>query len=115
MLVSTKNVASTVKRIRTSGTPMAIQRKKPMCVPVMRSMSPIPIRFGGVPTGVAIPPTEAPNEVMSIITVANLRSASSCPADPLRNCATIDTPIGNIIAVVAVLLIHIEMTVPTRP
>jgi hypothetical protein len=26
-----------------------------------------------------------------------------------------ETPIGNIMAVVAVLLIHIEMTVPTRP
>jgi hypothetical protein len=73
---------------------------------------PMPIRFGGVPTGVAMPPIDAPNAVMSIITNANWRA----PAMPLRaRCATIDRPIGNIIAVVAVLLIHIDRTVVTAP
>jgi hypothetical protein len=33
----------------------------------------------------------------------------------LVRCATIERPIGNIIAVVAVLLIHIEMAVATPP
>ncbi len=73
------------------------------------------MRFGGVPTGVAIPPIDAPKDVMSIIAIANLRSDSSPPDAPRRSCATIETPIGNIIAVVAVLLIHIEMTVATNP
>ena len=72
----------------------------------------MPMRFGGVPTGVAMPPIEAPNEVISIITSANCRA----PVAPVRaRCATIDRPMGYIIAVVAVLLIHIESSVVTAP
>ncbi len=59
----------------TIGTPIAIHWKKSMWTCVMRSIMPMPIRFGGVPTGVAMPPIEAPNEVISIIAMANLRIA----------------------------------------
>ena len=38
-------------------------------------MRPMPIRLGGVPTGVARPPTEAPNDVISIIPMANRAAA----------------------------------------
>src|SRR5689334_4455669 len=73
---------------------------------------PTPMRFGGVPTGVPMPPIDAANEVISIITIANWRA----PARPVRaRCATIDRQIGNIMAVVAVLLIHIERNVLTAP
>ena len=75
---------------------------------------PMPIRFGGVPIGVPMPPIEAPNAVISIIAIANSRLSAPTP-DPSVRWATIDSPIGNIIAVVAVLLIHIEMPVPTAP
>ena len=61
-----------------------------------------------------MPPMDAPNAAISIIAVAKLRLASS-DSRPLVRCATIDRPIGNIIAVVAVLLIHIEMAVATPP
>ena len=48
----------------------------------------MPIRFGGVPTGVAIPPTDAPNEVRSISPSANCRTecleASSRGATRIR-------------------------------
>ena len=78
----------------------------------------MPIRFGGVPTGVAMPPTDAPNDVISISPSANRRTrpraASSGGARRIR-WLTIASPIGNIIAVVAVLLIHIEIAVATPP
>ena len=75
---------------------------------------PMPIRFGGVPTGVPIPPIEAPNAVISIIASANCADRAGGAALVRVRCATIDSPIGNIIAVVAVLLIHIDSTVQTR-
>ena len=37
----------------------------------------MPIRFGGVPTGVAMPPTDAPNDVISISPSANRRTATA--------------------------------------
>ena len=75
----------------------------------------MPIRFGGVPTGVPMPPIDAPNAVISIMP-ARSGAAPSGDAVPRRpTWATIDSPIGNIIAVVAVLLIHIEMQVATAP
>ena len=46
----------------------------PMAVTAMRSSMPMPIRLGGVPTGVAIPPTDAPKEVRSIKPSANCRT-----------------------------------------
>ena len=85
-----------------------------MRVPVMRASMPMPIRFGGVPIGVPMPPTEAPKAAISIIAIAKSRLPCS-PSRPSVMCATIDSPIGNIIAVVAVLLIHIEMPAATPP
>ncbi len=81
---------------------------------MIRSSMPMPIRFGGVPIGVPMPPIEAPNAAINIIAVAKFRLAG-CDSRPCVRCATIDRPIGNIIAVVAVLLIHIEMPVATAP
>ena len=59
-----------------------------------------------------MPPIDAPNAAINIIAVAKLRLVTSRLA-ALGQCATIDNPIGNIIAVVAVLLIHIEIPVAT--
>ncbi len=75
---------------------------------------PIPIRFGGVPTGVPMPPIDGPNDVISIIASAYRRTIA-LSGDVRDRCAMIDKPIGNIIAVVAVLLIHIESAVQTAP
>ena len=67
-----------------TGTPITIHWKNVTSVPVSRSSMPMPIRFGGVPTGVPMPPIDAPNEVMSIITSANWRA----PEAPVRaRCA----------------------------
>ncbi len=83
--------------------------------PPSRAMKPSPIRFGGVPTGVAMPPTEAANDVTSIMLIANRRTASGDAVPRSPTWPTIERPIGNSIAVVAVLLIHIEITVATAP
>ena len=80
----------------------------------MRSSIPLPMRFGGVPMGVPNPPIDAPKAAISIIAVAKFLAATF-DSWPLVRWATIDNPIGNIIAVVAVLLIHIEMPVATAP
>jgi hypothetical protein len=88
-----------------AGTPSTIQCTNVTWIPANRSSIPMPIRFGGVPTGVATPPIDAPNDVISIVTSASCRA----PAVPRRAwCVTTDSPIGNIMAVAAVLLIHIE-------
>ena len=97
-----------------SGTPTSIHWKNEMFTWAMRSSMPLPMRLGGVPIGVPIPPIEAPNAAINIMAVAKLRLPIS-DSRPLVRCATIDSPIGNIIAVVAVLLIHIEMPVATAP
>ena len=76
--------------------------------PAIRFSMPMPIRFGGVPIGVPMPPIDAPNAQISIIAIANSRLPASAHGPAVR-WATIDSPIGNIIAVVAVLLIHIEI------
>ncbi len=84
------------------------------------------MRLGGVPTGVARPPTEAPNDVISIIPMANRAAGDrpgagapgvgSSPRSPApTTCAAIARPIGYIIAVVATLLIQAEMNVVTAP
>ena len=54
----------------TTGTPISNHWKNVISTPSWDRMKPMPIRFGGVPTGVASPPTEAANEVMSIKAVA---------------------------------------------
>jgi hypothetical protein len=99
--------------------------------------------LGGVPTGVASPPTEAPNDVISIMPKAKRRAArdrggagslvggaagsaavggADTPAvgGPCRSpapvtWAAIASPIGYIIAVVATLLIQAERKVVTAP
>ncbi len=55
-----------MKSSRTIGTPISIQRKNPMSTPSWERMKPSPIRFGGVPTGVASPPMDAANDVISM-------------------------------------------------
>ena len=90
-----------------AGTPMAIHWKNVISTSAKRCSMPMPMRLGGVPTGVPIPPMEAANDVMSIAARANCRA----PVPPVRaRCAAIDSPIGYIMAVVAVLLIHMERT-----
>ena len=57
-------------------------------------------------------------ETFNQVASANRRSLALAPSSlaPTRcRCATIDSPIGNIIAVVAVLLIHMEIAVHTAP
>jgi hypothetical protein len=83
-------------------------------MPAIRLNMPMPMRFGGVPIGVPRPPMEAPNAAISIIAVAKSRLAGS-DSRPSVTWATIDRPIGNIMAVVAVLLIHIEIAAATPP
>src|SRR5262245_49082480 len=79
-------------------------------------MNPSPITLGGVPMGVASPPTEAANDVISIMPVAYRRSIvpASGLAGSYRNLR-IDSPIASIIAVVAVFEIHAEMNAVTAP
>jgi len=70
--------------------------------PVNCSSSLSPIRFGAVPTGVAMPPSDGAYEVMS-------RMATSSRRDPKRSAVRAS---GNSSAVVAVLLTHAEMPQP---
>ena len=92
----------------TGRTRCARRRCAPAC--------PMPIRLGGVPMGVPIPPTDAPNAAHQHHRGRERRGCARVRlAGPRVRCATIDSPIGNIIAVVAVLLIHIEIAVATAP
>lgn len=52
------------------GTPISIQRKKGISTPSWERMKPSPMTFGGVPTGVARPPIQAANDVISMSAVA---------------------------------------------
>ena len=52
--------ARTTNMARQMGKAMAIHWAKEMRVPVASSIRPRPIRFGGEPTGVSNPPTDAP-------------------------------------------------------
>jgi len=79
-----------------------------------RSM-PRPIRFGGVPTGVPTPPMEAAKVSISISRRAKRRTPAGLPAALSVRCVTIESAMGNSIAAVAVLLIHIESAVATAP
>ena len=71
---------------------------------------PTPIRFGGVPIGVAIPPIDAPNAVMSIMVVEKRLNCGCVAIGCVDRWLTMESPIGNIMAAVAVLLIHIDRT-----
>ncbi len=108
-------MTSARNRIVTTGTPIAIHEKKEIRTPAIFSSMPMPIRFGGVPTGVPMPPIDGPNDVISIMASAKRRTSAGCVVAVRIRCATIDSPMGNIIAVVAVLLIHIEINVQTAP
>ena len=95
-MIGTANSIHSMNVIRTS-------RKSP-------SM-PITIRFGGVPTGVAMPPREHPSAVISISAVPYERGTSL--SDSMN--AMRDIPIGTSIAAVAVLLIHAERNAASTP
>ena len=63
------------------GTATAIHVKKLMSTPVLFRMRPIPIRFGGEPTGVPIPPMLAPYATINMVPVAKgQRRASIGPS-----------------------------------
>src|SRR6186997_368538 len=98
---------------RTAGTPISIHLRKLMSTPSWERMNPIPLTLGGVPTGVARPPIEAANEVISISAVG-YRGSTASDWD-LRMAARIDRAIPNIMAVVAVFEIHQEISAVTAP
>ncbi len=54
------------KSTSTTGTPMRHHLKNGISTPTSERMKPMPMTLGGVPTGVASPPTEAANEIISI-------------------------------------------------
>src|SRR5258706_11989193 len=62
-----------------SGTPSAIHEKNGRSRPSSRRMKPSPIRFGGVPTRVPIPPIDAPNELASKSAVAKAAGSGGAP------------------------------------
>ncbi len=104
---TSRTSAATADAISTSmiGTPIAIHEKNGTSTPVSRRRKPIPIRLGGVPTGVAMPPIDAPNDADRRSAAPNRCEPCPCVSSPARS----DSPIGSIIATVAVLLIHIEI------
>ena len=61
-----------------------------------------------MPTGVPSPPTDAANEFDNRSAVPK-PAGSAAPSLRASSAAKSETPIGNIIAVVAVLLIHMEI------
>ena len=98
---------ATVVSTSTTGTPSAIQEKNGRATPASRRTKPTPIRFGGVPTGVPSPPIDAANDAerRSAVPYAASRARPACCSSTARS----ESPIGYIIATVAVLLIHIEI------
>ena len=96
------------------GIPISNHWKKVTSTPSGERMNPIPIRLGGVPTRVVSPPIEAANEVISISALA-YRGSRSAPAARERRAARIESPMPNIIAVVAVLEIQAEMSAVAAP
>ena len=60
LLSSSRTAASATNISAQMGSAISIQSRKPIRSPVASSISPRPIRFGGVPTGVSRPPTLAP-------------------------------------------------------
>jgi hypothetical protein len=87
---------------------MAMKGRKPRAVPPCLPRTPRAIMFGGVPTGVAIPPSDAAMPTISI----RARGDSVDPA--AASARTSPSAMGSIMAAVAVLLIHIEMPAVTR-
>jgi hypothetical protein len=70
----------------TSGTPTAHQPRNETCTPICARMKPSPIRLGGVPIGVASPPTLDANAVASgeraATIMAYLRQGRRGPSGP---------------------------------
>jgi len=99
---------------RLIGAAKRIQVKNEMLTPRISSSIPMPIRFGGVPTGVAMPPMLHENAIINSSAIEYLPcpSASPRPAGSVRNTPR---PIGSIIAVVAVLEIHIDKNQAMAP
>ena len=60
LLSSSSTRASATNISAQIGIAMSIQDRKPIRSPVASSISPRPMRFGGLPTGVSRPPTLAP-------------------------------------------------------
>ena len=80
-----------------------------MRCPVASSMSPRPIRLGGLPTGVSRPPTLAPYASISMIAApTRSRSGSKSTATSPRSCSSLaitarmPSAVGSSIATVAV-------------
>ena len=89
------------------GTAMAIHAKKVTSMPAMRSTRPSVMRLGGLPTGVATPPIDAAYAIEMRKTDARDR-----PAGPRVTPLVVRMPsaTGRSMAVVAVLLIHPEIS-----
>src|SRR3990170_8053960 len=96
------------------GRAKPIHSRNVILTPARVSIMPMPIRFGGVPIGVAIPPTDAPYATMSITAVEYV-SLKCLP--PSASFIVLISPmaIGSIIAATAVLLIHMEMLAEISP
>ncbi len=77
-------------------------------------MKPMPMRLGGVPTGVASPPMDAANEVISISPVA-YRGSMAASVPGALSAARMESAMPNIMAVVAVLEIHAEIRAVATP
>ena len=89
----------------TIGTPTPIHCTNPICTPSISLAAPANTAFGGVPISVALPPIDAAYAMPSMSAIPNSYGPSwSCG----RNISPTAMPIGNIMAAVAVLLIHIE-------
>ena len=97
------------ERQRDHRQPSAIQAKNGRSMPVSRRRKPMPIRLGGVPTGVASR-RSTPRTRSTAAAPPQARRRLASPPPATRASAAATTPIGNIIAVVAVLLIHIEIS-----
>ena len=99
------------KKTTTSGSPNFIHWAKPISMPFC-SKNPTRKTFGGVPTIVPTPPILAAYAMPSIKQTAKLDDfTATCPSSSpapllLANSVTTLRPMGSIITVVAVLLIH---------
>ena len=97
-----------VVRIAATGTPIAHQARNDTSTPSSLRMKARPMRFGGVPIGVARPPMLEAKATASINPVAKRGSSLGPAGDASREAACsmaarIPAAIATIIAVVAVL------------
>src|SRR5688572_24187129 len=97
------------------GAPIIAHLKKGNSTPTMRRMKPSPMTLGGVPMGVASPPMEAENDVISMSAVAKRGLSSTPPSRRSYRNARMLRPMANIMAVVAVFDIQAEVKAVTAP